>query len=320
MMLMILYDFNHLYLQTLHATSLRIIFALMIQYDEPLFRPPSEAYSFILQVTLGCAWNKCAFCEMYSSKQFRTRKEEDIFADIDSMQSYANHYRKVFLADGNAMVLSFDKLSRILDKLNEKFPRLTRVSAYALPKDIEAKTDEELQQLAAKGLKLLYVGIESGDDELLGRINKSENYESTAKALKRARAAGIKLSVMILNGLGGKNYSHQHALNSAKVVNEIQPEFLSTLVLSYPYGEDHFAKKFDGEFFPLNTVELIAEMKVFIENLELESTVFRSDHASNYLVLRGNFPRDKQEMLNRINAVLNDPANAKLREEWMRGL
>nr|WP_320118015.1 radical SAM protein [uncultured Marinifilum sp.] len=292
----------------------------MIQYNEPLFRPPSEAHSLIIQATLGCAWNKCAFCEMYSSKQFRARNEEDVFKDINSMSAYSNHYRKVFLADGNAMVLSFERLSRILDKLNETFPRLTRISAYAIAKDIEAKTDEELRSLAAKGLKLLYVGIESGDDELLGRINKGENYISTSKALQRARKAGIKLSVMILNGLGGKNYSQQHAINSAKVINEIQPEFLSTLVLSYPYGEEHFIKKFDGEFIPLNTIELIAEMKIFIENLELSQTVFRSDHASNYLVLRGNFPRDKQEMLSRINRVLDDPANASLREEWMRGL
>ncbi|MGQ1908897.1 radical SAM protein [Marinifilum sp. RC60d5] len=291
----------------------------MINYHEPLFRPPSEAHSLIIQATLGCAWNKCAFCEMYSSKQFRARNEEDIFTDIESMSPYSNHYRKVFLADGNAMVLSFERLSRILDKLNETFPRLTRISAYAIAKDIEAKTDEELQALAAKGLKLLYVGIESGDDELLGRINKGENFNSTSKALQRARKAGIKLSVMILNGLGGKNYSHQHAINSAKVINEIQPEFLSTLVLSYPYGEEHFIKKFDGEFIPLNTIELIAELKVFIEKLELSQTVFRSDHASNYLVLRGNFPRDKEEMLSRINRVLDDPANAKLRPEWMRG-
>ena len=292
----------------------------MINYHEPLFRPPSEAHSLILQVSLGCAWNKCAFCEMYSSKNFSVRKEEDVFADIESMSAYSEQYRKVFLADGNAMVLSFDKLSRILDQLNATFPRLTRVSAYAIPKDIAAKTDEELQALAAKGLKLLYVGIESGDDELLGRINKGEDFASTSKALQRARKAGIKLSVMILNGLGGKNYSQQHAINSAKVVNEIQPEFLSTLVLSYPYGEEHFIKKFDGEFVPLNTVELIAEMKVFIENLELSQSIFRSDHASNYLILRGNFPRDKQEMLNRINTVLDDPANAQLRPEWMRGL
>jgi len=292
----------------------------MINYHEPLFRPPSEAYSFILQVTLGCAWNKCAFCEMYSSKQFKVRSEEDIFADIDSMEAYGEQYRKIFLADGNAMVLSFDKLSRILDKLKDTFPKMTRVSAYALPKDIAAKSDEELKALADKGLKLLYVGIESGDDELLQRINKGENFESTSHALQRARKAGIKLSVMILNGLGGKNYSQQHAINSAKVVNEIQPEFLSTLVLSYPYGEEHFMKKFDGEFIPLNTIELIAEMKVFIETLELNQSVFRSDHASNYLILRGNFPRDKEEMLSRINGVLDDPANAKLRPEWMRGL
>lgn len=292
----------------------------MINYHEPLFRPPSEAHSLILQVSLGCAWNKCAFCEMYSSKNFSLRKEEDVFADIESMLPYANHYRKVFLADGNAMVLSFEKLSRILDQLNATFPRLTRVSAYAIPKDIEAKTDEELQALAAKGLKLLYVGIESGDDELLKRINKGENFASTSHALQRARKAGIKLSVMIINGLGGKNYSQQHAVNSAKLVNEIQAEFLSTLVLSYPYGEEHFANKFEGEFIPLNTIELIAEMKVFIENLNLSQSIFRSDHASNYLVLRGNFPRDKEEMLSRINTVLNDPANAQLRPEWMRGL
>jgi len=292
----------------------------MINYHEPLFRPPSEAYSFILQVSLGCAWNKCAFCEMYSSKQFRIRKEEELFEEIDQMLPYSQHIKKVFLADGNAMVLSFDRLSRILDRLNDRFPRLNRISSYALPRDIEAKSEEELRILVKKGLKLLYVGIESGDDELLQRINKNENFNSTSKALQKARKAGIKLSVMILNGLGGKNYSKQHAINSAKVVNEIQPEFLSTLVLSYPHGENHFKQKFDGEFIPLSTLGLIEEMKIFIENLELENTVFRSDHASNYLVLRGNLNRDKDELLDRIYSVLDQPEKANLREEWMRGL
>jgi len=292
----------------------------MINYDEPLFRPPSEAYSLILQVSLGCAWNKCAFCEMYSSKQFRVRPETDVFTEIESLSPYSDQIRKVFLADGNAMVLSFDKLSRLLDKLNACFPKLNRVSAYALPRDIESKTDEELQILADKGLKLLYVGIESGDDELLQVINKGESFRSTSQALQKARQAGIKLSVMILNGLGGQKFSEQHAINSAKLVNEIQPEFLSTLVLSYPHGEEHFKQKFNDEFIPLNTIELIAEMKVFIETLELNNTVFRSDHASNYLILKGNLSRDKDELLNRINGVLNDPNNAKLRPEWMRGL
>jgi radical SAM superfamily enzyme YgiQ (UPF0313 family) len=292
----------------------------MINYHEPLFRPPSEAYSFILQVSLGCAWNKCAFCEMYSSKQFRIRKEEELFEEIDQMLPYSQHIKKVFLADGNAMVLSFDRLSRILNRLNDRFPRLNRISSYALPRDIEAKSEEELRILVKKGLKLLYVGIESGDDELLQRINKNENFNSTSKALQKARKAGIKISVMILNGLGGKNYSKQHAINSAKVVNEIQPEFLSTLVLSYPHGENHFKQKFDGEFIPLSTLGLIEEMKIFIEHLELENTVFRSDHASNYLILRGNLNRDKDELLDRIYSVLDQPEKANLREEWMRGL
>ncbi len=291
----------------------------MIRYDEPLFRPPSEAYSLIIQVTLGCAWNKCAFCEMYSKKQFCLRPEEAIFAEINSLADYASQIRKVFLADGNAMVLSFDKLNRLLDKLNTTFPKLNRISAYALPRDIESKTDEELQILASKGLKLLYIGAESGDDELLERINKGENYSSTSTALQKAKKAGIKLSVMILNGLGGQVYSQQHAINSAKLINEIQPEFLSTLVLSYPYGEEHFKQKFKGEFRPLNPIELIREMKIFIETLELKNTVFRSDHASNYLILRGNFNRDKEKLLSRINTVLNDTTNAKLKPEWMRG-
>jgi len=292
----------------------------MIHYHEPVFRPPSEAYSLILQVTLGCAWNKCAFCEMYSSKSFKVRQETEVFNEIDSLREYSSQVRKIFLADGNALVLSFDRLERILDKLNQTFPKLNRVSAYASAKDLLAKSEDELRILAKKGLKLLYVGIESGDDELLDCINKGEDSTSTEKALVKARKAGIKLSVMIINGLGGEVYSQQHALNSAKLVNKIQPEYLSTLVLSYPNGEEHYKSKFKGDFISLNTISLIAEMKIFIENLELENTVFRSDHASNYLVLRGNLNRDKQDLLERINNVLDDPANATLRPEWMRGL
>ncbi len=291
-----------------------------IAYDEPLFRPPSEAGSLIFQVTLGCSWNRCAFCEMYTSKSFRTKKEEDVFTEINAMQVYGTDIRKVFLADGNAFVLSFKRLSRILDRLNETFPKLRRISAYALPKDILSKTDEELRLLADKGLKLLYVGIETGDDELLQLINKGETYESTSQALIRARRAGIKLSVMILNGLGGRKYSEQHAINSARIVNEIQPEYLSTLVLSFPYGVAHFKKRFGGDFEELTKMELILEMGNFLSGLELESTVFRSDHASNYLVLKGILNHDKDKLLKRIAKVLEDPDHSKLRPEWLRGL
>jgi radical SAM superfamily enzyme YgiQ (UPF0313 family) len=200
------------------------------------------------------------------------------------------------------------------------FPKLNRISTYALPKDILSKTDNELKKLAEKGLKLLYVGIETGDDELLKRINKGETFKSTAEALVKARKAGIKLSVMILNGLGGKKYSEQHAINSAKVVNIIQPDYLSTLVLSFPYGVDHFKSRFEKDFEELSKAELILEMGHFIQHLELENTVFRSDHASNYLVLKGLLNRDKEELLGRISHVLQDPVHANLRPEWLRGL
>lgn len=296
------------------------MFGIPIDYNEPLFRPPSEAYSLIFQVTLGCSWNKCAFCEMYSSKKFKVRKFEEVKSEIKSVSNEYKDIRKVFLADGNAMVLSSVKLMEILSELNFNFQKLNRVSAYALPKDISSKTKEELIELKNAGLKLLYIGIESGDDEVLKMINKGETYNSTLDGLLKAREAGIKVSVMILNGLGGKKYSEQHAINSARLVNEVQPEFLSTLVLSYPYGEDHFIKKFNGDFIKMTKMDLIKEMKTLIENTELENTVFRSDHASNYLVLKGNLSRDKKEMLDKINLVLDNPDYADLRMEWQRGL
>lgn len=291
-----------------------------IQYNEPLFRPPSEARSLILQLTLGCSWNRCAFCEMYAAKHFKVRKSEDIVQEINQSQRFNPMIRKVFLADGNAFVLSSEKLMGVLKKLKASFPRLMRVSAYALPKDILSKSDNELKKLLAHGLKLLYVGIESGDDELLGRVNKGETFSSTAEALLKARNAGIKLSVMVLNGLGGKNLSEQHAINSALLVNKIQPEYLSTLVLSFPSGEAHFKKKFNGNFQALSTVELIAEMGHFIQYLDLENTIFRSDHASNYLILKGLLNRDKDVLLERVRNVLDKPARASLRPEWLRGL
>ncbi len=292
----------------------------MIDYNEPLFRPPSEAYSLIFQVTLGCSWNKCAFCEMYTSKKFKVRKQEEIFNEIKEVAAITQDVRKIFLADANAMVLSSGKLLEILNELNNNFPRINRVSAYALPKDISSKTDEELSELRKAGLKLIYVGIESGDNEVLKSVNKGETFNSTVDGLLKAKKAGIKSSVMILNGLGGKKYSKQHAENSAKIINVIQPEFVSTLVLSYPFGIAHFKKRYNSDFIPLNKLELIEEMEIFLKNLNLENSIFRSDHASNYLILKGILNRDKETLLKNIRNVLNNPESARLRQEWERGL
>ena len=289
------------------------------KYDEPIFRPPSEADSLILQVTLGCAWNICSFCEMYTSKTFRIKKEEDVISEIKLAANLLPDTRKIFLADGNPFVLSTKKLLTILNSIRSSFPKARRVSTYALPADINAKSVEELKELCQAGLRQVYVGIESGDDELLKLINKGETFASTTEALLKAKEAGIKLSVIILNGLGGMKYSRQHAVNSAKILNEIQPEFASALVLSFPFGINHYIKRFNGEYLPMSIPDLLKEMELFIAHTELNGTIFRSNHASNYLMLSGVLPKDKESFLEQIRFAINNPDKAGLREEWQRG-
>ncbi|MGE0562383.1 MAG: radical SAM protein [Flavobacteriales bacterium] len=290
-----------------------------IHYDEPLFRPPSEAYSLIIQVTLGCSYNKCSFCEMYTSKKFKPRKEEDVFKDIDAFISHKNEVRKVFLADGDPMVLSTDRLLRILHKLKQTFPKLQRVSTYATPENINRKSNIELQELQKAGLTLLYVGIESGDNEVLHAIQKGENFDSIVSGINKAKQAEINSSVMIINGVGGKLLTKQHAINSAKILNETQPKYASTLVLTTHKGLEHFKSRYLGEFIPLQLPELFDEMKIFMEHLNLNETIFRSDHASNHLVLKGVLGKDKSQFLKRIDLAINHPEIATLRNQYQRG-
>lgn len=291
-----------------------------IEYDYPLFRPPSEAGSLILQITHGCSWNKCAFCEMYTSKQFRAKKFEQIKQEIHTLSEMYPAVTKVFLADGDALVLKTSKLLEILTELKVAFPHIRRISSYSKPKDLLAKSIGELKDLKEAGLDLVYTGLETGDDELLSLINKGENYRSSADGMLMAKKAGIKSSVMIINGLGGKHYSLQHAVNSARLVNEIQPEYLSTLVLSFPYGQEHFSKRIEFDYEAMSMIELVEELGVLISKTNLESTVYRSDHASNYLVLKGILGRDKELLLQKIHQAIQNPNDAPFREEWQRGL
>lgn len=277
-----------------------------IQYDEPLFRPPSEAKSLIIQVTLGCSWNKCSFCEMYTSKRFKPRSEEDVFKDIDAFIPYADEISKVFLADGDPLVLSTERLLRVLNKLTTSFPKLTRISTYASPSNLKRKSDAELLELRSAGLSLLYVGIESGDSEVLECIQKGETFETTIEGLNKSKAAGMDSSVMLINGVGGKLLTKQHAINSAKVLNETQPKFASTLVLTAHKGLKHYQYRYKGEFIALTKEELFQEMKWFMEHLELDETIFRSDHASNHLILKGVLGRDKQNMLDQIEIAIRN--------------
>ncbi len=273
-------------------------------YHEPLFRPPAEAYSAILQVTIGCSWNKCAFCEMYTSKKFRVKEFDILKQEIKLLHHIYKGTRKVFLADGDAFVLSAGKLLPILHEINSTFGKLQRISCYALPKNILSKSKEELIALKEAGLNLLYIGIESGNNELLKKINKGETAESIVEGINRAKEAGINASVMILSGLGGKVYSEAHAIDSARIINAVQPKYLSVLTLSLPYGETHYKNKFDGIYEQQSVLELAKELKIFVEELELTASIFRSNHVSNHLVLEGSLGKDKLKIIEQIENAL----------------
>lgn len=296
--------------------------SIPIRYVEPVFRPPSEADSLILPVTDGCSWNKCSFCEMYTAPQkaFRARDEVEV---IDSIRRtgelFGARVRRVFLADGDALVLPTRRLLAYLEAIREHLPAVHRVSSYCLARNLKRKTVAELKTLADAGLKLAYLGAESGDDEVLARVDKGESFDSTRAALDKLGEAGITRSVMILNGLGGEALSAQHADNSARLANATQPEYLSTLVVTLHDEGRRFLQAWP-DWRPLSQQGLFREMERFLAQLELERTVFRSDHASNWLVLKGTLCADKARLLAQVRAALADPAAASLRPSWMRGL
>lgn len=295
---------------------------LPIRYVEPVFRPPSETQSLILPVTDGCSWNRCTFCEMYTApqKRFRARDESEVMESIRRCgEEFGPEVRRVFLADGDALVLPTRRLLAILEAIRTHLPAVRRVSSYCLARNLRKKSVTELRDLAAAGLTLAYVGAESGDDEVLTRVNKGETFESTRDALDKLGQAGITRSVMILNGLGGRTHTAPHAANSARLINAIQPEYLSTLVVSFPLGEDRFRSAFP-EYQPLDQWELFEEMERLLSALELRRTVFRSDHASNWLVLKGTLGADKERLLGQIRAAIEHPEAARLRPAWARGL
>ncbi len=295
---------------------------IQIPCIEPVFRPPSEARSLILQVTNGCSWNNCTFCEMYTQpqKKFNLKAIKQIDAELSAVAATAYQPRRIFLADGDAMTLSYRRLLEIMQAIRKHFPDLQRVSSYCLPRNLLNKSVDELRHLDELGLSLFYVGCESGDDVVLKKVCKGESFESSLAALTKIKQAGAKCSVMILNGMGGKRYSQQHALNSAKLMNAAQPEYLSTLVISFPMGMERYQQGFAGEFEQLDQAALFKEMYTLLDALQLESTIFRSDHASNYLSLKGVLGKDKESLLALLKKAIDAPETVSLRPEWLRGL
>ncbi len=265
----------------------------MPQYVEPLFRPPSEARSLIFQITIGCSQNSCAFCGMYKGKRFRLRPVAEILAEIAAIpRGYAAQVDRVFLADGDALVYPFQGLCSILDLLSETFPRLTRVGSYASPNSLTTKSLTELERLREKRLKLLYFGLESGDDETLRAVNKGFCGGEMAELCLKARSAGMKLSVTAILGLAGKGRSLEHARATAGWVNRVSPEYFSLLTLFLRHN-DEFIRSLEQ----CNRRELMEEAREIVGELNPARTILRSNHVSNFLNLAGSYPKDRERLI-----------------------
>jgi len=291
---------------------------LDLQYSEPVFRPPSEARSLILQATIGCSHNKCKFCGMYKMKDFRIRKFDDFRKDVDTVAGEHPGIRRVFLADGDALIIKTELMLKILSYLYQSFPRLERVTAYANPSNILQKNKNDLKMIRNEGLTILYLGVESGDNDLLARVDKGATRAEIVESGRKAIEAGFTLSTTVIIGLGGKAGSERHARDTATILNEIQPHYIGALMLMLQGLDDYFAAEVGGNWEPLNQEEFLRELKILVEGLNLRDSVFRSNHASNYLPLGGDFPRDKEKLLKTIDYALDHPEI--LRPEFMRAL
>ncbi len=289
-----------------------------MHYDEPVFRPPSEANSLIFQASIGCSHNRCVFCGMYKNKKFRLREFSELRQDILEAKDRWPESRRVFLADGDAFALSAKELIRILDLLNESFPQLSRVGAYVNASNVLSKPDDELKLLSERKLKIGYLGLESGNEEILTDMRKGATAEQMVEAVRRCQENGIKMSVMVLTGLGGQGKSRQHSEDTATALNRMNPRYLSFLSVMSVEGTPLTRRIQKGEFVELTPSQTLEEMKRIITNLDLKGTIFRSNHASNYLALSGRFPNDKERLLSEIEETLS--GKRKLRDEWMRGL
>jgi len=286
-------------------------------YEPPLFRPPSEAKSVIVQATIGCSHNRCTFCGMYSTKKFREKSLEEIRRDMKILSRFYPDARRLFLADGNAFCMSTEKLLEILNMAKEYFPKLERVSAYATPMDVLEKSGEEIRVLAENGLKLLYLGLESGDDDILREVRKGASSEEMVKAGRKAIENGMSLSVTAILGLGGRDRSEKHAVNTAKVLNRMKPQFTAFLTLMIVEGTPLYYKILRGGFKPLSKLEYLVELRKIVELLDYE-TIFRSNHASNYLPLKAKLPEEKEKLLETIDFALRHPE--VLKPEYLRAL
>lgn len=282
---------------------------MQLDYDYPLYRPPSEANSLIFQITLGCSFNQCSYCEMYRTKKYSERPWEEIKMEIDMTSTAYPATKRIFLADGDAINLPTERLVQILEYIYKKFPTLERVSSYAMPKNLLQKTDRELMTLRAAGLKMLYVGIESGSDTVLKKITKGATYKTIVQSCKKAKENNYVLSCMIILGLGGKKYTFEHVEETAKIISEVSPDYVGALNLHLDdtlYNE--FMTKFKEPFEFLDDIQILNELELLISKINPSSPIiFRANHASNVYSIKGTLPTDKVNILELISQLKKNP-------------
>lgn len=290
-----------------------------MRYEGSVYRPPSEAYSLIIQVTIGCAHNKCTFCSMFKDKRFRVRKVNEVLEDLESARRHYKRVDRIFLADGDALVLQNKDLLVILDRIEKLFPECKRVGIYGSPQDVLRKSREELEELREHGIGIIYIGAESGSDKVLKEINKGATRGEIIEAVKRIEASGIPASVTFISGLAGKDGWEDHAVQSGTMISEMEPSYVGLLTLITEPGAELHKEIKEGRFQLLSPVEVLKETELLLENTNVSKTcVFRSNHASNYVSLKGDLPQDKERMLGQLRDAMNNAD--KLKDDRFRML
>ena len=292
---------------------------MMLNYDYPMYRPPSEAKSLIFQVTIGCSFNECSFCDMYRSKEYSERPWDEVKKEVDMMAKQVPDTSRIFLADGDALNLETKYMVKIVRYLYEKFPNLERVSCYAMPMNILKKTPVELKKMYGAGLTMMYIGIESGSDLVLKKVTKGATSQTIIRACRKAIDTGYTISCMVILGLGGKTYTKEHIRGTAEVLSAVSPQYSAALTLIMEPGvRDEFMTKFGEPFIPISDSEALSELEDLVSKIEAnDEIIFRANHGSNAYTIKGTFPQDKQSMLEKISWMKEHPETA--RPEGLRG-
>ncbi|MCT4633314.1 MAG: radical SAM protein [Firmicutes bacterium] len=275
-------------------------------YEGVVYRPPSERKSLIIQVTVGCSHNKCTYCNMYRNKKFKVKNLEDIYEDIKCAKDIYDSVERIFLGDANALCIETEKLIMILDKIKSLFPECKGIGIYGSPRDIYNKSAQELEKLRKYGLDIIYSGIESGSDKVLSMVNKGTSKDEIIIGGKKVIESGIKLSLIVILGLGGKRLWEDHAHETYRVLNKIQPNYLAFMTLINYLGTELNKEIESGKFLMLEPEEILIEQKLILDNLKLENCIVKSNHRSNYLNIGGKFPEDKEKIIKKITGKIMD--------------